>query len=577
MSVRRHAIKVMFLSVGLTLSNVSLSAQPSLEVASEIYSGGNIITMDSSKPTAEAVAVNGSQILAVGSLSEMEKHRGLDTRSVDLDGNTLLPGFIDAHGHFGMVGLLEMSANLAAPPEGVCADIATIVRQMKAHIDSPQTKESGVVFGMNYDDSQLAELRHPTAAELDRVSTSLPVVILHQSGHVGAVNSKALALFGYDETTADPAGGVLQRLPGSRKPSGVLEEMALFTPMLPLLTPASEESGAAMLHAAQRAYFAAGFTTAQEGRADRASLDSLRKFASAGQLLIDVNVYPDPGFYGSDEALKQLLKGRTPGYQNHFRVGGIKLSLDGSPQAKTAWLSQPYHVVPEGLDKDYAGYPAMRPERVAKYVDMAFASGWQILVHSNGDAAIDQFVSAVGTARAAHGDKDIRPVVIHAQTAREDQLDAMKALGVIPSFMTVHTFYWGDWHRDSVLGPARAARISPTRSALDRNMLYTAHNDAPVTLPNALMILSSQVNRTTRSGQVLGAAQRVPVQEALKSITSNAAYQNFEEQSKGSITPGKVADFVILNGNPLTVAPASLTGIDVTATIKGGKTVYSAP
>ena len=577
MSVRKHAIIVMILSVGLTLSNACLAAQQSLEVASEIYSGGNIVTMDSSRPTAEAVAVIGSRILAVGSLSDVEGHRGPDTRSVDLDKNTLLPGFIDAHGHFGMVGLLRMSANLAAPPEGVSADIATIVRQMKAHIDSPQTKGSGVVFGMNYDDSQLAELRHPTAAELDRVSTSLPVVILHQSGHVGAVNSKALELFGYDETTPDPAGGVLQRLPGSRKPNGVLEEMALFAPILPLLTPASEESGAAMLHAAQQAYFAAGFTTAQEGRADLAGVDALKRFSSAGHLLIDVNVFPDPGFYGSDEELKQLVNGQAPGYQNHFRVGGIKLSLDGSPQAKTAWLSQPYHVAPKGLDKDYAGYPAIKPEIVAKYVDMAFASGWQILVHSNGDAAIDQFVGAVGKARAVHGDKDVRPVVIHAQTAREDQLDAMKALGVIPSFMPVHTFYWGDWHRDSVLGPARAARISPTRSALDRNLLYTAHNDAPVTLPNALMILSSQVNRTTRSGKVLGAEQRVSVEEALKSITSNAAYQNFEENSKGSITPGKVADFVILSGNPLTVAPASLTSIEVTATIKDGKTVYSRP
>lgn len=561
---------------GLIFTGVSCAAEKPVPTATQIYAGGTIVTMDIAKPWVEAVAVSGEQILAVGSLADMEKLRGSDTRMVDLDGNTLLPGFIDAHGHFGMVGLAVMSANLAAPPEGISSDIATIIRQMKAHIDSPQAQESGVVFGMNYDDSQLTEKRHPTAAELDRVSTTLPVVILHQSGHVGVVNSKALELFGYNENTPNPAGGVLQRIAGSSRPNGVLEEVALFVPLLPLLAPSSASSGMAMLQAAQRAYFAAGFTTAQEGRSDLAGIGSLQRFASQGELQIDVVAYPDPGFYGDDEKLKKLMSIDQRKYQNHFRVGGIKLSLDGSPQAKTAWLTKAYHVVPEGLDDDYAGYPAMKSENLDKYVDMAFANDWQILVHSNGDAAIDQFVTAVTKARAKHGDKDVRPVIIHAQTAREDQLDAMKALSVIPSFMTVHTFYWGDWHRDSVLGPERAMRISPTRSALDRNMLYTAHNDAPVTLPNAIMILSSQVNRTTRSGQVLGESQRVSVEEALKSITVNAAYQSFEEDSKGTITPGKVADFVILDANPIAAEANALNDINVMATIKGGKTVYSA-
>ncbi|MEH6609062.1 MAG: amidohydrolase [Halioglobus sp.] len=577
MGGKKSTINSLIMIVGLIFSGVSSAAENSGLMATQIYAGGTIVTMDSEQPWVEAVAVSGQRILAVGSLADMGKLRGSDTQMVDLDGNTLLPGFIDAHGHFGMVGLAVMSANLAAPPEGVSSDIATIISQMKAHIDSPQAKESGVVFGMNYDDSQLAEKRHPTAAELDLVSTTLPVVILHQSGHVGVVNSRALELFGYNESTPNPAGGVVRRIAGSSKPNGVLEEMALFIPFLPLMTPSSTSSAMAMLEVAQRAYFASGFTTAQEGRSDLAGIGTLQSFASQGKLEIDVIAYPDPGFYGDDDKLKKLVNTEQRKYQNHFRVGGIKLSLDGSPQAKTAWLTKAYHVVPEGLDEDYAGYPAMKAENLDKYVDMAFANDWQILVHSNGDAAIDQFVTAVTKARAKYGDKDVRPVVIHAQTSREDQLDAMKALDVIPSFMTVHTFYWGDWHRDSVLGPERAMRISPTRSALDRNMLYTAHNDAPVTLPNAMMILSSQVNRTTRSGKVLGEAQRVPVEEALKSITVNAAYQSFEEDSKGSITPGKVADFVILDANPLAVESRALNDIHVVATIKGGKTVYSAP
>ncbi len=572
----RSLIPVFFFCLVPFLSNARAEAD-NAEHATVVYTGGAIVTMDEAQPSAEAVAIRGDKIIAVGSLDELTSVRGPETQTVDLAGRTLLPGFIDAHGHFGMTGLAAMSANLAAPPEGVSSDIPTLIAQMKAHIDSPQAKESGVVFGMNYDDSQLREQRHPTAKELDLVSTALPVVILHQSGHVGVVNSRALAMFGYDENTPDPEGGVLQRVSGTNEPNGVLEEMALFHPVLPLLTPASEASGAAMLHAAQQAYFAAGFTTAQEGRSDLSGITGLTGFAAHGQLAIDVIAYPDPGFYGDTDALKALMESGARNYQNHFRVGGIKLSLDGSPQAKTAWLTKPYYVVPQGQNKDYVGYPAMRDEVLAGHIDMAFANGWQVLVHCNGDAAIDQFIAAVTKARETYGDKDIRPVVIHSQTAREDQLDAMKQLGVIPSFMTVHTFYWGDWHRDSVLGPERAARISPTRSALDRGMLYTAHNDAPVTLPNAMMILSSQVNRTTRSGKVLGEAQRVSIEQALKSITVNAAYQSFESNEKGTLSVGKQADMVILDANPMTIDSKGLSSIEVLATIKGGKQVYPVP
>jgi predicted amidohydrolase YtcJ len=218
----------------------------------------------------------------------------------------------------------------------------------------------------------------------------------------------------------------------------------------------------------------------------------------------------------------------------------------------------------------------MKVEDIDNYLDLAYSNRWQVLVHSNGDAASDQFISALSRAKQKHPNVDVRPVIIHAQVIREDQLDAVKELGVIPSFMTVHSFYWGDWHRDSVLGEARAARISPAKSALDRNILYTAHNDAPVTLPNAMMILSSQVNRTTRSSKVLGEAQRVSVMAALKSITSNAAYQYFEEDSKGSLEVGKLADLVILDKNPLKIDPNDFLGIRVLETIKEGEPVFTA-
>jgi hypothetical protein len=433
----------------------------------------------------------------------------------------------------------------------------------------------GWVIGMNYDDSQLAEKRHPTARDLDKIIADRPVLIIHQSGHLGVVNTKALEKIGYDSSTPNPPGGVIRRIEGSSQPNGVLEENAFFAVALKLITPKTRESLFAMIRKGQQAYVAAGFTTAQEGRATPGNIEGLAAASGNKLLQMDVVAYPDPTYYGDDQAFNEMMAIQPHSYVNHYRIGGIKLSLDGSPQGKTAWLTHPYHVPPQGSGTDYAGYPAMKTEDVDKYVGMAYTNEWQVLVHSNGDAASDQFISSVGKAVKAHGDKDLRPVIIHAQVIREDQLDAMKALKVIPSFMTVHTFYWGDWHLNSVLGEERAMRISPTASALKRDILYTAHNDAPVTLPNAMMVLSSQVNRTTRSGLVLGADQRVSVMDALKSITINAAYQYSEEASKGSLEAGKLADFVILNKNPMVIDPMALNDIKIVETIKAGKTVYT--
>ena len=219
----------------------------------------------------------------------------------------------------------------------------------------------------------------------------------------------------------------------------------------------------------------------------------------------------------------------------------------------------------------------MTDDEANAFVEEAFRKGWQIHAHCNGDAAADQFIKAVRLAVAKLGPGDRRPVMIHAQTVREDQLDAMKELGIIPSFFGMHTYYWGDWHRDSVLGPERASRISPAASALKRGIPFTQHHDAPVALPSSLMILFSQVNRVTRSGQVLGPEQRVSAMDAIKSITINAAHQYFEEGTKGSLEPGKLADFVILDRNPLTVDPMAIKDIKVVETIKEGVTIYRAP
>jgi predicted amidohydrolase YtcJ len=544
-------------------------------VADSIYTGGDIVTINETQSTAEAVAVKDGKILTLGSRVAIEKaHKGATTTVVDLAGNTLLPGFIDAHGHVFGTGLQALAGNLLAKPDGTVNDIDALQRILREWADKHPGRiaKTGWIIGFGYDDAQLEEQRHPTRDDLDAVSTTVPVLAIHQSGHLAAINSKGLEVAGITAATKNPAGGVIRRREGDSEPDGVLEEMAFFGMVFKILGTLGVDENKAVLKAGLDLYAKHGFTTAQEGRATPEAIATEAAVAREGELTMDVVAYAD--IQGAADAIKQPLHAKA--YTHHFRIGGAKLNLDGSPQGKTAWLTKPYHVPPKGQAKDYRGYPALPDDEAIALVDKAFSNGWQILAHCNGDEAADQFIMAIRAATEKHGKADRRPVMIHAQTVREDQLDEMKELGIIPSFFGMHTYYWGDWHRDSVLGPERAERISPAASALKRGMVYTQHHDAPVALPSSIMILASQVNRTTRSGKVLGPEQRVSVMEALKSITINAAYQYFEENTKGSIEPGKLADFVVLDKNPLKIDPMAIKDIKVVETIKEGKVIYKA-
>jgi predicted amidohydrolase YtcJ len=542
--------------------------------ADTIYTGGDIVTVNDAQPAAEALAVKDGRILAVGARDDVFRTKGSTTTVLDLGGKTLLPGFIDAHGHVFNVGVQAIAANLLAKPDGEVIDIASLQQTLRdwAEKNPKAIAKTGWIIGMGYDDAQLADQRHPTRDELDAVSTTVPVLAIHQSGHLAAMNSKGLEVAGITAATKDPDGGLIRRRRGSQEPNGVLEEMAFFQPIFSVLGKLGIEDNKMILKSGIDVYASYGFTTAQEGRATVEAIAAEAEVAREKGLKIDVAAYPDMQQAGS--AIKAPLL--SPTYANHFRVAGAKLSLDGSPQGKTAWLTKPYKVPPAGQDADYVGYGAMSDEKAAAYVDEAFKNGWQILVHCSGDAAADQFINAVRAATVKYGKADRRPVMIHAHTVREDQLDAMKELGIIPSFFSMHTFYWGDWHRDSVFGEERAARIEAAGSAVRRGMIFTQHHDAPVALPSSIMILASQVTRITRSGQVLGPEQRVSPMEAVKSITINAAYQYFEENSKGSLEVGKLADLVILDRNPLTVDPMAIKDIRVIETIKEGRSIYSA-
>ena len=294
-----------------------------------------------------------------------------------------------------------------------------------------------------------------------------------------------------------------------------------------------------------------------------------RQAPSAGRLFIDVVGY---AFWPT---AKPMLSDRETGrYSGRFKLGGIKLMLDGSPQGKTAWLTRPYHIVPEGQPSDYCGYAAMPDEQALQLAEMAFANGWQVIAHCNGDAAADQFLRAIAHATDVHPMADRRPVMIHAQTVREDQLDRMVELGALPSFFASHVYYWGDYHRDSVLGPERASRVSPLRSASRRGLRFNLHNDSPVVPPDVLRLVWCAVERRTRSGRILGGEQAIDVLAALRAVTIDAAYAHFEEGTKGSLTPGKLADLVVLGADPTRVASADILHIPVVETIKEGMSIH---
>ncbi len=390
------------------------------------------------------------------------------------------------------------------------------------------------------------------------------------------MNTKALELGGITAETANPPGGVIRREADGKTPNGVLEETAYMMAALKVLPELGEAELDSIALAGQRLYASFGYTFAQEGRSMATTDKCWMRLADADKLLIDLASYPDVTFSDTPFGLDTPWYSRT--MKNGYRIAGVKLSFDGSPQGKTAFLSQPYFVPPHGLPSNYRGYPAIPAEEVNRKIALCYEKDWQFLVHCNGDAAGDMMLGAVKDARAKFGaGNDRRDVMIHCQTIREDQLDLMQEFGVIPSMFGMHCFYWGDWHRDSVLGPERAERISPARSALRRGMIFSQHHDAPVAMPSAIRILSSVVTRRTRSGDILGAGQTIPVDAALKSLTLWSAFQHYEEAQRGSIEVGKLADFVVLDKNPHAIDIRDLDKLQVLQTIKEGIVVHDAP
>lgn len=554
------------LSVGfLLLFKIGTRLPPA--PAHQVFIHGEVITMDSSNRIVEAISVRDDRIEALGTSDEMLALVGDQTTVIDLRGRTLMPGFIDAHGHFPGSALTEVAADLTSPPVGNKLSVADVLQALKEQAD--KTAPGDWVRGFGYDDTLLKEMRHLTRTDLDQVSTEHPVAAMHVSGHMVVTNSLALELVDIDASTPNPVGGVIGRREGTQEPNGLLEETARI-PVMDMMQDIGLFDSYALMKTAVRQYAQVGVTTAQSGGTSVPLTQGLSLFSSLGVIPLRVVIFPFEDQFGDS-----LLNGDyDPNDYASERVamGPVKIVADGSIQGYTGYLSKPYHVPYKG-DADYRGYAAVPREDLFDKVLALHTAGYQLAIHTNGDESVEDALDAFEAAQVAHPVEDPRLILIHAQMAREDQIARMKGLGVTPSFFSAHTYYWGDRHRDIFMGPERAAVMSPAKWAQDYDVRFTSHLDTPVTPMLPLQAVWSMVHRQTYAGDVLGPQQRISVMDALRAVTIDAAWQVFQEGNRGSLEAGKFADLIILSGSPLK-SPMDLRELKVEQTLIGGATIY---
>ena len=541
----------------------SCSIDQAINDADLIVSSNKVILMtDKRKAQPLSIAIKDERIVWIGSHQDAKNIQG---KHIDFGNQAVLPGFIDAHGHASYLAFATQVANIASPPVGTIKNIKELQTELRKFINDSNLKPGEWVMGLGYDDSLLEEQRHPTKDDLDEVSTEHPIYLIHVSAHLGAANSLGLSLANINSETQDPPGGRIRRYENSLEPNGVFEETAAYP--LQQLAMSAYKDPIGSVKQAMNIYARNGITTAQDGASSPETIGLMQAADAQGMINLDIISYPI-GQNGLDQNLDSINFGN---YEGRLKIGGIKLILDGSPQGKTAYLTEPYYKPPHSESDSYKGYPLIPQSEVSKWVKRYADLNIPIMAHANGDAAADMLIEAVKDADIT---SDHRTIMIHAQTVREDQLDQMKELSIIPSYFSTHTFYWGDWHRDSVFGEDRAMRISPTKSTLNRKMPFTVHNDAPVVPPDMIRLLWSTTNRKTRSGKVLGEEQKISTYSALEAMTINAAFQHFEDDIKGSIEVGKLADLVVLSEDPLSMPVDELLELKIMATYSYGKEIF---
>jgi predicted amidohydrolase YtcJ len=539
--------------------------------ADTIYVQGDILTMNDKAPTAQALAVKDGRIVAVGDRETVEAQaKGARTQVVDLQGRTVLPGFVDAHSHYFSSLTVANQCNLYAPPAGPGKDVSSIVAAIRKFADEKRVPKGEIIQCYGYDENVMPDGRQLNRDDLDAAFPDNPVLAGHVSMHGAVLNSAALKKWGISADTKTAPGGVIVRKPGTDEPYGLIMETA-YLPIFASLPKPTADQEVEWSIAGQKLYAQAGITTAHEGATHAEELALMQRAAKSGRYLIDVVAYP---FVTDLEATLKANPIETWGkYENRLKIGGVKITIDGSPQGRTAFFTTPYLAGGPGGEKDWRGELAASPELITKAVKGVYDLGVPLDLHANGDGAIDAFFTAHEAAAAGDLGSQRHVTMVHSQFARKDQLDKFVQYRIRPSFYTLHTYYFADAHIKN-RGEAQASYISPMRDAIDKGLQPTNHTDFVVAPLDQMFMLWSAVNRVSRSGAVIGADQRVTPTEGLKAMTIWAADQHREGDRKGSLEAGKLADLVILDANPTKVAPMAIKDIRVVETIKEGKTIY---
>jgi hypothetical protein len=517
--------------------------------------GGNLITVDDRCARAEAVAISQGKFIRVGTDEAVKELVGKETQVIDLQGKTVVPGFIDAHLHVlssGIGHVLKVDCDLKSIPA-----VLDALRTRAAN-----TKQGEWVQGFKYDDTKTSESRFLTLADLDTVSGDHPICVSHRAGHILFVNSMALEMAGISDDTPDPPGGKFDREPETGRLTGIVLERAasVFRPLLPEVTREDRREG---LRRICRMFNAAGLTSVHDAIVSDIQLETYQEGLARGELTLRVYALM---WHTHFHAIRDA--GIRRGFGNDLlKIGGIKAIADGAIAGRTAWLKTPY----EGSEDD-CGIAVMSEEEVESLSEEVHRAGFQMCIHANGDAAIEMVLTAYEKAVQKYPRKDARHRIEHCTVVDDSILERMKKLECIATPFCTYVYYHGE--KMKYYGEERLKRMFAQRSFIDHGIVSTGSTDYIPGPFEPLMGIQSCVTRRDSEGKVWGENQRISVEEALRLYTQNGAYASFEEAIKGSITPGKLADIVILGEDLTTVDPNTIKDIPVEKTMVGGKFVY---
>jgi len=522
--------------------------------------GGKIVTMDSSESIKEALAVKFGRILALGDDDEIRSFMGDETKAINLEGRAVVPGLIDSHCHMGMVGVTRMLVEDLSEEAGITS-IKDIQSKLKER--SGRTAKGEWVTGFQEDDSKLAEKRHPTRWELDEASREHPVMISTVGGHFSLANSKAFEMAGVTKGTPDPVGGKFDRDKETGEMTGGLHETAINTIRPVEQGAATREQSYEGAKQILRECASVGLTCVYD-TVDGSQIRAFLDLQNNGELPIRVRMD------AMIDLFPELSKlGIYRGLGNDWvRLCGLKFFFDGAISARTAAVTEPYLNQP-----DFYGVLATTREIATKTIMDAYAEGYRISAHANGDRAIAMFLDIMEEAQARYPRDDPRNRDIHCTVIDPDLADRIKALGILPTIFGPYAYYHGD-KLIPAFGEKRLEWMFAARTFLDKDVMISAHSDHPCAPYPPLMAIHSLVNRTTKAGKPLGQSQKISVMEALRLYTVNAAYHSFDEYKLGSLEAGKLADMVVLGDDLLTINPEKIIDIPIEMTLIDGKVVY---